>query len=45
MICVALVKRGNRKGELLLREVEYAATIASIHDPQYTYPKEVSTVL
>jgi len=38
---VALVKRGNRKGELLLREVEYAATVASLREPQYSYPKKV----
>lgn len=44
MPLVALVKRGNRKGELLLREVEYAATVASLQDPQYGYPKKVREI-
>jgi alpha-mannosidase len=39
--CAALVKRGNRKSELLLREVEYVATMASLRDHHYTYPKKV----
>jgi hypothetical protein len=42
----ALVKRGNRKGELLLRQVEYTATLASlILSTNYVYPKRVSSDL
>ncbi|KAK1922964.1 alpha-mannosidase [Papiliotrema laurentii] len=33
------IKRGNRKSEILLREAEYAATMASLADPDYEYPK------
>lgn len=33
------IKKGNRKGEILLREAEYAATMASLHDASYKYPK------
>jgi len=36
------IKRGNRKSEILLREAEYAATMASLADPSYEYPKKVS---
>lgn len=32
-------KRGNRKSEVLLREVEYASTLASIASKSFTYPK------
>ncbi|WOO78143.1 Alpha-mannosidase [Vanrija pseudolonga] len=34
------VKKGNRKAENRMREAEYAATMASIYAPGYTYPKE-----
>ena len=34
------IKRGNRKNEILLREAEYAATMASLADPDYEYPKK-----
>lgn len=34
------IKKGNRKGEILLREAEYAATMASLHDSSYKYPKD-----
>ncbi|RUS22997.1 hypothetical protein BC937DRAFT_94116 [Endogone sp. FLAS-F59071] len=37
----ALVKRGNRKNELLLRDVELLGTLASQRDPKgYCYPKK-----
>ena len=36
------IKRGNRKSEILMREAEYAATMASLMDANYTYPKEVN---
>lgn len=32
------IKRGNRKSEILLREVEYVATMASLHGKDYEYP-------
>ena len=35
------IKKGNRKGENLLREAEYAATMASLVDSGFYYPKEV----
>ncbi|WVF71778.1 hypothetical protein IAT40_006586 [Kwoniella sp. CBS 6097] len=34
------LKSGNRKMEKLLRDVEYYATLASLHVPSYTYPRE-----
>lgn len=34
------IKKGNRKGEILLREAEYATSMASIRDASYKYPKE-----
>lgn len=36
----ASIKKGNRKGEILLREAEYAAALASIAST-YKYPKKV----
>jgi alpha-mannosidase len=36
----AAIKKGNRKSEVLLREAEYTATMASILDSSYVYPKE-----
>ncbi|WOO79962.1 Alpha-mannosidase [Vanrija pseudolonga] len=36
----AMVKKGNRKSENLLREAEYAATLATLADKSYAYPKE-----
>nr|XP_019051258.1 alpha-mannosidase [Kwoniella bestiolae CBS 10118]OCF30188.1 alpha-mannosidase [Kwoniella bestiolae CBS 10118] len=36
----ASIKKGNRKSEILMREAEYAATIASLIDPDYEYPKK-----
>ncbi|CAD6569406.1 MAG: Glycoside hydrolase, 38 vacuolar alpha mannosidase [Tremellales sp. Tagirdzhanova-0007] len=33
------IKKGNRKSEILMREAEYAATMASILDAEYEYPK------
>ncbi|KAK8850374.1 hypothetical protein IAR55_004292 [Kwoniella newhampshirensis] len=36
----ASIKKGNRKSEILMREAEYAATIASLVDAEYDYPKE-----
>ena len=32
--------RGNRKSEILLREIEYAATLASVSVKGYQYPKD-----
>ena len=33
------IKKGNRKSEILMRDVELLATAASIHKPKdYTYP-------
>lgn len=37
------IKKGNRKSEILLREIEYAATLASTGPStkgKYTYPKD-----
>ncbi|KAI0061336.1 glycoside hydrolase family 38 protein [Artomyces pyxidatus] len=35
------IKRGNRKSEILLRDVEHVATLASVYKREdYTYPKE-----
>jgi alpha-mannosidase len=34
------IKRHNRKLEILMRDAEYATTLASIHDSSYKYPKE-----
>ncbi|WVO20440.1 uncharacterized protein IAS62_001736 [Cryptococcus decagattii] len=36
----ASIKKGNRKSEILMRQAEYAATIASLVDTDYEYPKE-----
>lgn len=33
------IKKSNRLSENLLREAEYAATMASLRDPAYKYPK------
>jgi len=33
-------KQNNRKSEFLLREVEWAATLATIHKSSYKYPKK-----
>ncbi len=33
-------KYNNRKAEVLLHDVEYLATLASIHDTSYRYPKK-----
>ncbi|KAL2829726.1 glycosyl hydrolases family 38 N-terminal domain-containing protein [Aspergillus cavernicola] len=33
-------KRNNRRAEFLLRELEFLATIASLSQPKYTYPKK-----
>ena len=38
------MKKNNRKIEILLRDVEKAATLASLKDSSYLYPKEVSWV-
>jgi alpha-mannosidase len=38
-------KKENRRSEILMREAEYAATMASLVDPDYTYPKKVSCLL
>ncbi|ORX36276.1 glycosyl hydrolases family 38 N-terminal domain-domain-containing protein [Kockovaella imperatae] len=35
----ANVKKGNRTMERLLRDLEYFATLASLADPEYKYPK------
>ncbi|ORY82383.1 family 38 glycoside hydrolase [Leucosporidium creatinivorum] len=37
------IKKGNRKSEILLREIEYVATLASVWGPtkdKYTFPKD-----
>jgi alpha-mannosidase len=37
------IKKGNRKSEILLREIEYAATLASVWGPSkasYEFPKD-----
>ncbi|KAH7105393.1 glycosyl hydrolases family 38 N-terminal domain-containing protein [Auriculariales sp. MPI-PUGE-AT-0066] len=35
------IKKGNRKSEILLRDAEYLATLATLHDgKKYTYPKD-----
>jgi alpha-mannosidase len=34
------IKRGNRKSENLLREIERAATLASIRSNSYDYPSD-----
>ncbi len=34
----AAVKRGNRKCEFLLHDLEFLAAAASLHNPQYAYP-------
>ncbi|KAI9633630.1 alpha-mannosidase [Dioszegia hungarica] len=36
----ASIKKGNRKGEILLREAEHAATMASIASAPYHYPQK-----
>ncbi|KAI8247291.1 Alpha-mannosidase [Colletotrichum sp. SAR 10_77] len=36
----ATTKNNNRRAEFLLRDLELLATIASIHDPSYKYPKK-----
>jgi alpha-mannosidase len=33
-------KRNNRKSEFMLRDLEFLATLASIHKPNYKYPKK-----
>lgn len=33
-------KRNNRKAEFMLRDIELLATVASLKEPQYKYPKE-----
>ncbi|KAF2857049.1 glycoside hydrolase family 38 protein [Piedraia hortae CBS 480.64] len=33
-------KRGNRKSEILLHDIEYLATLATIKDSKYIYPKK-----
>jgi alpha-mannosidase len=33
-------KLNNRKGEVLMRDVEYLATMASLQDKEYKYPKK-----
>ncbi|KZV87865.1 glycoside hydrolase family 38 protein [Exidia glandulosa HHB12029] len=33
------IKKGNRKSEVLLRDVEYVATLASLYQKKYSYPK------
>ncbi len=38
----ASIKKGNRKGEILLREAEHAATLASIASASYNYPQKVN---
>ncbi|RYH23036.1 hypothetical protein EON65_18370 [archaeon] len=38
-------KKENRRSEILMREAEYAAIMASLVDPDYTYPKKVSCLL
>jgi alpha-mannosidase len=37
----ASIKKGNRKGEILLREAERAATMASLASSSYKYPQKV----
>jgi hypothetical protein len=37
-------KRENRKSEILMREAEYAATMASLVDSDYEYPKKVRVI-
>ena len=36
----ASIKLGNRKSEILMREAEYAATMASLANSDYEYPKD-----
>ncbi|KAJ0275018.1 hypothetical protein CBS470a_011509 [Colletotrichum nupharicola] len=36
----AATKNNNRRAEFLLRDLEFLATIVSIHDPSYKYPKK-----
>ncbi|KAJ3959339.1 hypothetical protein N0V92_004042 [Colletotrichum tropicale] len=36
----AATKNNNRRAEFLLRDLEFLATIASIHNPSYKYPKK-----
>lgn len=38
-------KKENRRSEILMREAEYAATMASLVDPSYEYPKKVSRAI
>lgn len=33
-------KKGNRKSEVLLHDIEYLATLASLHDKSFEYPKK-----
>lgn len=34
------IKKGNRHSEILLRDIEHLATLASIYKPkEYTYPR------
>lgn len=34
------IKKGNRTSEILLRDIEYAATLASLYSSSYKYPKD-----
>ncbi|KAF8656490.1 hypothetical protein AX16_002509 [Volvariella volvacea WC 439] len=34
------IKKGNRHSEILLRDVEHVATLASLQNPAYVYPKK-----
>jgi alpha-mannosidase len=34
----AAIKRGNRKSEIIMHDVEFLATLASIKNPDYKYP-------
>lgn len=33
-------KKNNRKAEIFMRDIEYLATLASLHDSDYVYPKK-----
>jgi hypothetical protein len=35
------IKKGNRDMEVILRDLEYFATLAALRDPKYKYPKSV----
>lgn len=34
------IKKGNRHSEILLRDIEHVATLASLYKTDYAYPKE-----